>query len=138
MTYNYASFFIPKIRKRGNQTMSKFFMYGIDLHELEQLMMLVPNFMPRRSGVTVVKKVENKKEPVGCQACDYPISDCCNDTLCIYLAERLAAGLLDYAAIVENHFKDNSTFQLNRRLDYMVRNIDGDFFFKYGSLILLS
>jgi hypothetical protein len=32
--------------------MSKFFMYGTDLHELEQLMMLVPNFMPRRSGVT--------------------------------------------------------------------------------------
>jgi hypothetical protein len=34
-------------------------MYGTDLQELEQLMMLVPNYMPRRSGVIVVKKVEN-------------------------------------------------------------------------------
>ncbi|WP_395546899.1 MULTISPECIES: hypothetical protein [unclassified Lacrimispora] len=49
--------------------MSKFFMYGTELHELEQLMMLVPYFMPRRSGVIVMKKVENKKEPVGCQDC---------------------------------------------------------------------
>lgn len=36
--------------------MSKFFMYGTDLHELEQLMMLVPNFTPRRSGVIVMKE----------------------------------------------------------------------------------
>ena len=52
-------------------------------------MMLVPNFMPRRSVVIVVKKVENKKEPVGCQDCDcdYPISDCCNDTPCIYFGQ---------------------------------------------------
>jgi len=30
--------------------MSKFFMYSSELQKLEQLMMLVPNFMPRRSG----------------------------------------------------------------------------------------
>lgn len=60
-------------------------MYGTDLYELEQLMMLVPNFMPRRSGVIVMNKVENKKEPVGCQACEYPISDYCNDILVFVL-----------------------------------------------------
>lgn len=37
--------------------MSKFFMYGIDFHKLKQLMMRVPKFMPRRSGVIVVKTV---------------------------------------------------------------------------------
>ena len=31
--------------------MSKFFMYGSELQEIEQLMMFVPNFLPRRSGV---------------------------------------------------------------------------------------
>ena len=40
--------------------MSKFFMYGSELQELEQLMMLVPNFLPRRSGVVYV----NLKVPV--------------------------------------------------------------------------
>jgi hypothetical protein len=108
--------------------MSKFFMYGNDYQELEQLMMLVPNFMPRRSGVIVVKKVEKKKEPKECQACDYPISDCCNDIPCINLAERMVAGLFDYAAIVEKYFNDNRAYQLNRRLDYLVRNFDGEIF----------
>lgn len=108
--------------------MSKFFMYGTDFQELEQLMMLVPNFMPRRSGVIVVNKVENNKERVGCQACDYPISDCCNDIPCIYFAERLTAGLVDYSGIVENFFKNNGSIRLKRRLDDLVRNFDGEIF----------
>jgi hypothetical protein len=108
--------------------MSKFFMYGTDLHELEQLMMLVPNFMPRRSGVIVVKTVEDKKEPLRCQDCGYPISDCCNDTPCIYFAERLAAGLITYAEILENHFKDCGSTRLKRRLDFLARNFDGEIF----------
>jgi hypothetical protein len=103
-------------------------MYGTDLHDLEKLMMLVPNFMPRRSGVIVVKKVKDKKETVGCQACKYPISDCCNDTPCIYFAERLTAGLVDYAGIVENHFKDNRSLRLKRRLDDLVKNFGGEIF----------
>ena len=46
--------------------MSKYFMYGTELQELEQLMMLVPNFMPRRSGVIIVKKLQNKNESIRC------------------------------------------------------------------------
>ncbi len=40
--------------------MPKFFMYGSELQELEQLMMLVPNFLPRRSGVIVVYKQKGR------------------------------------------------------------------------------
>lgn len=36
--------------------MSKFYMYGTELLDIEQMMMLVPNFIPRRSGV--VKSIE--------------------------------------------------------------------------------
>lgn len=36
--------------------MSKFYMYGTELLDIEQMMMLVPNFIPRRSGV--VKLIE--------------------------------------------------------------------------------
>ena len=45
--------------------MSKFFMYGSELQELEQLMMLVPNFLPRRSGVIVVQRIRNEEVPSG-------------------------------------------------------------------------
>ena len=45
--------------------MSKSFMYGSELQELEQLMMLVPNFLPRRSGVIVVQRIRNEEVPSG-------------------------------------------------------------------------
>lgn len=33
--------------------MSKIFMYGTSLGEIEQLMMMAPNFSPRRSGIVI-------------------------------------------------------------------------------------
>lgn len=42
--------------------MSKFFMYSTKLQDIEQIMMLVPNFIPRRSGVVVVKKLQYEKK----------------------------------------------------------------------------
>lgn len=33
--------------------MSRLFMYGTSLEGIEQLMMLVPNFSPRRSGIVI-------------------------------------------------------------------------------------
>mgnify|MGYP007056834978 CR=1 FL=1 len=34
--------------------MSKLFMYGTSLEGIEQLMIMVPNFQPRRSGVSLI------------------------------------------------------------------------------------
>lgn len=49
--------------------MTKFFMYGTELQDIEQMMMLVPNFIPRRSGV-VVKKLHYENEVLTCHNCD--------------------------------------------------------------------
>ena len=46
-------------------------MYGTELGELEQLMMLVPNFMPRKSGMIVVHGISRGKEESKCQPCLY-------------------------------------------------------------------
>lgn len=108
--------------------MSKFFMYGTELQELEQLMMLVPNFIPRRSGVIVVKKVEEKKKPLRCQDCEYPVSDCFNETSCGWFTENLAAGLICYEDIVESCYRECGSYYLNRRLDQLVNNFDGEIF----------
>lgn len=51
-------------------------MYGTELYELEQLMMLVPNFISKRSGVIIVKELENRKDPIGRQDCNYSPCDC--------------------------------------------------------------
>ena len=46
-------FFMSKNRKKGLRTMSKLFMYGTSLEGIEQLMVMVPNFQPRRSGIVI-------------------------------------------------------------------------------------
>lgn len=44
---------MSKNRKKGMRTMSKLFMYGTSLEGIEQLMVMVPNFQPRRSGIVI-------------------------------------------------------------------------------------
>lgn len=51
--------------------MTKFFMYGTQLQDLEQLMMLVPNFTPRTSGMLIVKEYGIKKNNGACFLCSY-------------------------------------------------------------------
>ena len=47
-------FFCSKFRKRGKKRCQKYFINDSELQELEQLMMLVPNFSPRGRGIIVV------------------------------------------------------------------------------------
>lgn len=44
---------MSKNRKKGMRKMSKLFMYGTSLEGIEQLMVMVPNFQPRRSGIVI-------------------------------------------------------------------------------------
>ncbi len=45
---------MPKNRKKGRRIMSKLFMYGTSLEGIDQLMVMVPNFQPRRSGIEII------------------------------------------------------------------------------------
>ena len=80
--------------------MSKFFMCDSELREIEQLMMLVPNFLPRRSGVIVVQKLRNGE----------------------------VANNIDYEKILSSYFEKCDSHQLNLRLGDLIRNFDGEFF----------
>jgi len=61
---------MPKNRKNGLRAMSKLFMYGTSLETIEGLMVMVPNFQPRRSGI-VINNYFN---------CGGGVKDCnCND-----------------------------------------------------------
>ena len=44
---------MSKNRKKGLSAMSKLFMYGTSLEGIEQLMVMVPNFKLRRSGIVI-------------------------------------------------------------------------------------
>ena len=58
-----------KNRKKGLRTMSKLFMHGTSLEGIEQLVVIVPNFQPRRSGIVIVNVSK------GLDKCGYICSD---------------------------------------------------------------
>ncbi|MDA3731418.1 hypothetical protein PBV87_08005 [Niameybacter massiliensis] len=50
--------------------MSRYFFYGTKLSEFEQMMMLVPNFKPRRKGVIVIGSTQILNEDISNQFAD--------------------------------------------------------------------
>lgn len=108
--------------------MSKYFMYGTELQEFEKLMMLVPNFLPRRSGVIIQKKLQNKNESIRCPDCNNYFGGQCTEKICGSFSERLAAGMICYETIVENCYREFKSYCFKRRLGRLVRNFDGNVF----------
>ncbi len=108
--------------------MSKFFMYGTDLQDIEQMMMLVPNFIPRRSGVVVVKKLKYEKANVICPDCDRYKCSPCRDNNFSCIEEKAAAGEICYEKIVNDYYKNFKSYNLKKRLELLIRNFNGDIF----------
>ncbi len=108
--------------------MSKYFMYGTGLQEFEKLMMLVPNFLPRGSGVIVQKKLQNKNESIRCPNCNNYFCGQCSEKICGSFCEKLAARLICYKTIVENCYREFKAYRFKRRLAHLVRNFDGEVF----------
>ena len=105
--------------------MSKFFMYDSELLELEQLMVLVPNFLPRSSGVVVVRGFTNDDHSIRVQV-TWP-------NLIDQLGFEADAGHLygieeSYQSLISKCFQECKFYRFRSRLEYMIRNCSGDFF----------
>lgn len=85
--------------------MSKFFMYGTELQEMEQLMMLVPNFITRKSGVIVMKNLQYEKNDLRCVYCVSFRKGHCSENTCSYFAEKISAGVIRHKDIVKDYYK---------------------------------
>ncbi len=108
--------------------MSKFFMYGSELQELEQLMMLVPNFLPRRSGVIVVQRIRNEEVPSGFERDYEHITAYCKSNSISRISNQIADGVINYEEIVSSGFDRCESHHLNVRLRNLIRNHDGELF----------
>lgn len=108
--------------------MPKYFMYGSELQELEQLMMLVPNFLPRRSGVIVVQRIKNEVKLSELEESSYLVPGCCRAGMSSKFSKQLAAGEISYGEIICRCFEKCKSSNLNRRLELLVRNYDGNIF----------
>jgi len=108
--------------------MSKFFMYGTALGGLEQMMMLVPNFTPRGSGVIIVKRLNDERGDVSCKYCEGYIAGKCCAEKCFYFRERLEAGAICYADILKNCFGKMKILALKNRLKLIGSSFQGELF----------
>ena len=82
MTDRLRLFFISKTnRKKGLRTMSRYFMYGTSLGGIEQLMMLVPNFPQRRSGIVINNYFNCQRGDRDCRMGVINIDDSCRDCI---------------------------------------------------------
>ena len=108
--------------------MSKLYMYGTELGELEQLMMLVPNFMPRKSGMIVVHGINKGKEESKCQPCLYEESSSQICEIGNLINERNRFDFDSYKDITFTCFKNHRSIRLNERLINLARNYDGEIF----------
>lgn len=121
-------FLYPKTEKERINDMSKLFMYGSELQELEQLMMLVPNFLPKRSGVIVVQRIRNEPEFLQHVKCRKRITDYCGSKPARSLSKQIAAGDISYEEILGKCFENSDSYSLKRRFTDLNRTHNGEFF----------
>ncbi|WKY46655.1 hypothetical protein Q5O24_09720 [Eubacteriaceae bacterium ES3] len=103
-------------------------MYGSELQELEQLMMLVPNFLPRRSGVIVVQRIRNEPEFLQHGNCRKRITDYCATNKSYTMSEQITAGDISYEELLARCFENSDSYSLKKRLADLIRKNDGEFF----------
>ena len=108
--------------------MSKLYMYGTELGELEQLMMLVPNFMPRKSGVIVIHGINSQVPVSKCHLYTTEESRRQKNETDDLKSERNVLEFDSYKDIVFTCFKRHRSFRLNERLIELVRDYDGEIF----------
>lgn len=123
--------------------MSKYFMNDSELQELEQLMMLVPNFSPRSRGIIVVHGFgkadaqEREEEILPTLAEQFRFD---SDIGCLNSNGRGAS----YNRFISSCFYDCKSYRFQSRLEYLIRNCSGDFFIsqthraRFGSVCRLQ
>lgn len=107
--------------------MSKYFMNDSELQELEQLMMLVPNFSPRGRGIIVVhgfRKAEAQERVVEILPILAEQFRFDSDIGCLNGNGRDAS----YDRFITSCFHDCKSYRLQSRLEYLIRNYSSDFF----------
>ena len=107
--------------------MSKYFMNDSELQELEQLMMLVPNFSPRGRGIIVVHgfgkadEQEREEEVLPTLPEQFRFD---SDIGCLNCNGKGAS----YDQFISSCFHQCKSHRLQSRLEYLIRNCSGDFF----------
>lgn len=86
--------------------MSKYFLYGTRLSEFEQLMMLVPNVTPRKTGLIILENLETETNQI--------------------------QDNVGYKKTVRSSFLNLHDYDLNKRLQTLIKRWNGKWFLSEG------
>ncbi|MDD3323408.1 MAG: hypothetical protein PHS59_18385 [Paludibacter sp.] len=109
--------------------MPRLFMYGTELQEMEQLMMLVPKFSPRQEGLIVLGETKDVKGEF--KKCHY-YKKCgkanCGGTTCTNLTNSMGMGRVTYREMIIECFSEISHFYFRKRLSDLVASSPNGWF----------
>lgn len=80
--------------------MTKYFAQDTPQAGLERMMMSVPGFQKRGSGMMILSRFCYKPEDVACRYCLHYRRRSCQVPICPYIAERLQSGAIGYRDLI--------------------------------------
>ena len=113
------------------RTMSKLFMYGTSLEEIEQLMVMVPNFQPRRGGIVINNYFNCKGGGEDCKLSVINVDDSCRN--CGYNDSKFKDNVdkKSYKDLVMDCFGKINNKLLRERLKELTKSFKGEVFLNY-------
>lgn len=97
--------------------MMKYFSKDTPLAGLERMMMSVPGFRERGSGMMVLCRFRYHPEDVNCRYCREYTQHTCQVPVCPYLPERLEAGTVGYPELAAECFRTVGHQKLRKRIN---------------------
>jgi len=107
--------------------MSKLFMYGTSLEGIEQLMVMAPNFQPRRSGIVINNYFNCEGGVKDCNSV-INVSNRCNDCGCIHSSFLSNVDKISYKGLINECFRKIRNYSFKDRLKHLTDSFKGEIF----------
>lgn len=111
--------------------MSKLFMYGTSLEGIEQLMVVVPNFQPRRSGIVINNYFNCQGGDGDCKLSVINVDDSCKNCGYNDLNFKVNVDKKRYKDLVMDCFGKIKNNSLRERLKELSKSFKGEVFLNY-------
>ena len=108
--------------------MSKLFMYGTSLGGIEQLMVMAPNFQPRRSGIVINNYFNCEGGVKDCNSSLINVSNRCNDCEDIHSSFLSNVDKVSYKGLINECFRKIRNYSLKDRLKHLTDSFKGEVF----------
>ena len=122
---------MSKNRKKGLRSMSKLFMYGTSLEGIEQLMVMVPNFQPRRSGIVINNYFNCRGGDKDCRMGVINVDNNCRVCASDDLNFKVNVNKKIYKDLVMDCFGRIKNKTLRDRLKELSKSFKGEVFLNY-------